>query len=357
MLKTIERLYDVASVDTLPDSIIIDDVISFLKNVQSYEWAMCQAKSEDAGNLLACAINKEKNKASLFTKGTELLGTALKLAYLDSEIDSSRPMLNKYHKNTIRLFNDGKSLRMYLNGILFLSIDDKENFALLNLVSDKDGNLYWQKVKAENLFAYRDELPKALAKETLLALVNDHAYFDERIHLPSYHAYVALDQMKALSQLSLNKRYRYLHGLADSPLDSLILMVNSLTKEVDARVWTDSAIVLAEDAELVDFEELLKNFSDTSRRFMRAETNRDLQIAMSRGIEVLSFSPDLLESFLMFLPSWRNKKVSYLVSEDLLSKERADYLWKRLENRTEKERSLAIYLGENASQTTAVFED
>ena len=56
------------------------------------------------------------------------------------------------------------------------------------------------------------------------------------------------------------------------------------------------------------------------------------------------------------LPSWRNKKIAYLLDEVSLGKEGAETLWQRLEHRIEKERSLVLYPEQVDKDLSLAFE-
>lgn len=102
--------YSVEQVADLPQAIDLDSLIAFLKDTQSYEWAMFASKTKDPQDTLKEAL-LETNSKQWLTRPLSILGIDFTLAYLDDTVDSSRPMMTNYHKNRMQLYQNGKPLR------------------------------------------------------------------------------------------------------------------------------------------------------------------------------------------------------------------------------------------------------
>lgn len=344
----IEKLYEVTQVDTLPRGLNLASLIGFIKETQSYEWAMASAKSEGVEEALAKAID---NTPLLyrFTKPVALLDLNLNLAYLDVTRDTSRPMMTNYHKNQVRLYKKDDTYKLYLNGQPFLSLNEIDSDALLAFELKKD-TLYFK----GRYFASGDELGVILALDELFKLVLNYTYLDEDLILPSYQAYEAMERLRRTSYVSLNKRFLLSLGKSDN-LDSLLYLTSHLlTKPNQIKTSVDTVILLgwAEEA-IKSFESSYKKVAGEDARLMQVSDERDMMIAMSRDIEVVFLNEALLETFFMYLPNWRTKKITYFITSKA---QNADFLWQRLENRTEKERSMALYFNQTSEEKTKMVE-
>lgn len=344
----IEKLYEVTQVDTLPRGLDLASLIGFMKETQSYEWAMASAKSEGVEEALAKAIDTTP-LLYRFTKPVALLGLDLNLAYLDVTRDTSRPMMTNYHKNQVRLYKKEDTYKLYLNGQAFLSLNEKDSDALLAFELKKD-TLYFK----GRYFASGDELGVILSLDELFKLVLNYTYLDESLVLPSYQAYEALERLRRTSYVSLNKRFLVSLGKSDNVESLLYLASHSLTKANQIKTSVDSVILLGyEESQVEAFEKGYKKVAGKDARLMKVEDERAMMIAMSRDIEVIFLNEALLETFFMYLPNWRTKKIAYLITDE---NKNADYLWQRLDNRTEKERSMALYFNQTSEEITKMIE-
>lgn len=344
----IEKLYEVVTVDTLPRGIDIETLVSFIKETQSYEWAMMKAKSEMAETLLKQAIEASP-VLYRFTKPLRILDLDLNLAYLDVTRDTSRPMMTNYHKNQVVLYKSGESYKLYLNGQPFVSLNEVESDALLAFEFRKN-TLYFE----GRYFAGGNDLDIILAIDELFKLVLGYTYLDKGLVLPSYQAYEAMERLRRTSYASLNKRFELTLGKADNLNTVSFFTANLLTKLSQVKTSVDTVVVLGQSDEAFSFwSEAYKKVAGEMVRLFKADDERDMVIAMSRDIEVVFLNEALLELLFMYLPNWRTKKIAYLVTDEVKNSES---LWQKLAYRSEKERSMALYLKKENIEASSMIE-
>ena len=347
--------YTVEQVADLPQAIDLDSLIAFLKDTQSYEWAMFASKTEDPQDTLKEAL-LETNSKQWLTRPLSILGIDFTLAYLDDTVDSSRPMMTNYHKNRIQLYQKGERQAFYLNGLPFWTLGEANPLALLQFAQDEAGNVFCVNGKRPFLFASAEDWQKATV-ETFFTLCLDYIFFKEDLRLPSYSAFLALEALRGLAMVSLNKRYRYQVGRYDELRDNLHYLAQLLTGQKQARGILDTVVLITEDGEdFLFWEESFQQFETKERRLMHITSERDLAVALSRDMEIIVLPQAHLETFFYMLPSWRNKKIAYLLDEVSLGKEGAETLWQRLEHRIEKERSLVLYPEQVDKDLSLAFE-
>lgn len=121
--------YSVEQVADLPQAIDLDSLVAFLKDTQSYEWAMFASKTERPKETLKQALLKTNPKQWL-TRPLSVMGLNFTLAYLDGMVDSSRPMMTNYHKNRMQLYQSGETQAFYLNGLPFWTLGEANPLSL-----------------------------------------------------------------------------------------------------------------------------------------------------------------------------------------------------------------------------------
>src|SRR5699024_1565697 len=78
-------------------------------------------------------------------------------------------------------------------------------------------------------------------------------------------------------------------------------------------------------------------------RFSAVQTDRDLMVALARSMEVVFLDADLLETLFQVLPNWRTRKVAFVLDDASYNPEKREYVWKRLEQRPDKERAVCFW--------------
>ena len=318
MLEKLGLLYTVEKVSDFPKDIIEEDLIGFLKEVQSYEWAMCQVKLKEPLEELKESL-KNQSLLEVFKSGLSLSNLNLKLAYLETEVDSTRPMLNRYHKNRVRVYQKEDKVRVYLNGIPFFEINDESGFGLFAFSFDSTtGVIYYQKKEDRIVYAKVEDFSEAMSKTRLLHLLRVYFYQDNELKLISYNSSAVLDKIFREGHLGLMKAYDYVLEPKEAARDVIYRLMNGLTLTREEKPILKTTLLLSKESLGKNYAHIFSQFSSNPRRYMYLESQRDILVAMSRGIEVLEISIDKIDTFLELLPNWRNVKVGYILDETSL---------------------------------------
>lgn len=326
-------------------------ILHFVKNTQQYEWAMINAKLGDhAASEMVAAIAQsiaEKGVLSTLRFPIDIAGVEVRLAYFDSNVDPARPMMTNYYKNELEFYGKEDLGVIALNGIPFLAFTEApetlpEGLQFIPFISSlkAEGELYQRAENGQNwLLAVADEVEKTMTKERLLTLL--YRYVVAGI-IPSFKEFEVIEQLARLTQISLNRRYRLLQPTADRFDVVLFWLSHALAREEENIV--DTVIVIGDRHQQAEqWTRWAESLLEKPIRFSAVQTDRDLMVALARSMEVVFLDADLLETLFQVLPNWRTRKVAFVLDDASYNPEKREYVWKRLEQRPDKERAVCFW--------------